>query len=435
MNVITGKQRLNITYWMLCFTTFLQLAFITLLIYVTTQTILDAHQASSFIKELNVIPMSYTRIPYYAFGSFVLLLIVMKLRNILKETTGNILLMLVLEVSICMALMWVTSFTSNHILLFVVANMMSITRKRGNKGISLIIMMLLYLVTNYDVISNIISTTSFQLYLSIYNAGARALFLGINNVLSTICIICFIIYMLFLVQDQYNESKKIENLNVELQGLNEQLKEYADVREKMGETKERNRLAREIHDTLGHTLTGLSTGLEACKALMDVNTELAKKQLNLLSNVAKDGLKDVRRSVKKLRPDALENHTLKEALEVMIDDFRKTTGVMVHFVCHLEKLEFQSDEEDTIYRIIQEGTTNALRHGKASEIYISFGMEQDTLIIIIEDNGIGCENLKEGFGLHHMKERVALLQGSVRCYGTDGFVLIVELPIRKENTI
>lgn len=433
--IITGKQRLNMTYWMLCFTAFLQIAFITMLIVMTTRSILEANQASSFIQELNVIPMSYIKIPLYATGSFILLLVVMKLRTILTETTGNILFMLILEVSICMILLYVTLFTSNNILLFVVANMMSITRKRGNKGLSLIIMMLLFLVTNYDVISNLVSITSFQLYLSVYNATARALFLGINNVLSTICSICFIMYMLFLIQDQYNESKKIKNLNVELQDLNEQLKEYADVREKMGETKERNRLAREIHDTLGHTLTGLSTGLEACKALMDVNTELAKKQLNVLSNVARDGLKDVRRSVKKLRPDALENHTLKEALETMIAEFVNTTGVIVHFVCHLEKLEFQQDEEDTIYRIIQEGTTNALRHGKASEIYISFGMEADTLIIIIEDNGLGCKHLKEGFGLHHMKERVGLLNGSVRCYGTNGFVLIVELPIRKESEV
>lgn len=430
---LTAKDRLNITYWMICFTSFLQIAFIILLIYMTTHSILQAHQAASFIKIVNVIPIAYTKIPYYAIGSFIVLLLVMKARVVLKETTKNILIMLILEVSICMVLMYAILFTTNTILLFVVANMMAITRKRGNKGLSLIIMMILFLATNYDVISNIIDITSFQLYLSVYNAGARALFLGINNVLSTLCIICFILYILFLVQDQFNESKKIQNLNIELQYLNDQLKEYADVREKMGETKERNRLAREIHDTLGHTLTGLSMGLEACKALLDVNVELAKKQLNLLSNVAKDGLKDVRRSVRKLRPDALENHSLKEALESMIDDFVKTTGVKVYFICHLESLAFQKDEEDTIYRILQEGTTNAIRHGKATELYISFGKADQTLIIIIEDNGVGCTTIKDGFGLHHMKERVALLNGSVRCYGTDGFVLLVELPIREEN--
>ncbi len=120
-------------------------------------------------------------------------------------------------------------------------------------------------------------------------------------------------------------------------------------------------------------------------------------------------------------------------MESTIEDFVRTTGVIVHFICHLETFKFQADEEEAIYRIIQEGTTNAVRHGKASEIFISFGMDHDILIIIVEDNGIGCDNIQEGFGLHHMKERVALLNGNVRCYGTNGFVLIVELPLREEE--
>lgn len=201
----------------------------------------------------------------------------------------------------------------------------------------------------------------------------------------------------------------------------------------MGETRERNRLAREIHDTLGHTLTGLSTGLEACATLIDIDHEMAKKQLAILSNVARDGLKDVRHSVNKLRPDALQKKTLKEALAGMINEFHESSGVHVYFACHLSSLEFQQDEEDTIYRIVQEGMTNAVRHGKATEIYISFAMDLTNLVIIIEDNGIGCKYIEEGFGLHHMKERVALLQGKLRVYGTEGFVLIVELPIRKEE--
>ena len=70
-------------------------------------------------------------------------------------------------------------------------------------------------------------------------------------------------------------------MNNELKNLNEQLKEYADIREKMGETRERNRLAREIHDTLGHTLTGLSVGLDACVVTSDIDLEATKKQLRL----------------------------------------------------------------------------------------------------------------------------------------------------------
>ena len=205
------------------------------------------------------------------------------------------------------------------------------------------------------------------------------------------------------------------------------------MREKMGETRERNRLAREIHDTLGHTLTGLSVGLEACNALIEVDKEKTKQQLVLLSSLARDGLKDVRHSVNKLRPDALQNRPLKEALLDMVEDFSKATGVQVNFFCHLTSLDFQKDEEDTIYRIIQEGMTNALRHGYAKHIFISFAKDEHQLVIIIEDDGIGCLSIQEGFELHHMRERENLLKGKMRCYSNQGFQLIVELPISKEQ--
>ena len=229
------------------------------------------------------------------------------------------------------------------------------------------------------------------------------------------------------------ESAQMRRINDELRTLNHQLEEMADVREKMGETRERNRLAREIHDTLGHTLTGLSTGIDAAKTLLQRDPDMAIKQLDILSATAREGLKDVRRSVRKLRPDALENHTLKGALETMIEEFMRSSGVKVSYVCHLDSLVFQPDEEDTIYRIVQECMTNSVRHGHASHIYISFGKDQDSLILIIEDDGKGCVDIQEGFGLHHMKERIALLNGNVRFYGRDGFEVLVELPLRKED--
>lgn len=431
--ITNNKKRLSLSYGMLSVVCFLQLIYIACFFSITSILILQHHQAATFLEQVHMIPISYERIPIYTIFGFLFLLLVMKSRSKIKETTINVLLFLILEISACLFLLRVTSFTSNEILLLVAANMLSLTRNKGNKGISLLIIVLCFLGTNYNIISRMIPVTAFDDYLFMYNAQACLVFQSIRNVLESVCLIGFILYILFLIQDQVMESKQIKDMNNELQELNEQLKEVADMREKMGETKERNRLAREIHDSLGHTLTGLSTGLEATKALMDVDPELAKEQLRKLSAVAKDGLKDVRRSVKKLRPDALENHTLKEALENMIHEFIESTNVTVHFVCHLNSLKFQQDEEDAIYRIVQESMTNSVRHGHADEIYISFGKDKETLILIIEDNGSGCEKIEEGFGLHHMKERVAMLQGTVRCYGTDGFAVLVEIPLRREH--
>ena len=79
----------------------------------------------------------------------------------------------------------------------------------------------------------------------------------------------------------------------------------------------------------------------------------------------------------------------------------------------MEELEFEADEEEVIYRIIQESTTNAIRHGKATEIWIRISEKDEELMIIISDNGCGCESIKEGFGLKHIRERVELLNGEV----------------------
>lgn len=429
-----SAYRLRLTYALLCAVCFLQLFFFACLFNCTVSLVKEQFQAADFLRQVEVIPLPAKQILWLTVILYPVLLVVMQMRNKVRETRWREFLFLFLEILLCLWLLRLISFTSNEIFLLVTANMLTLTRDRKTKGIALLILIILFLSTNYYVISDYYVTTSFESYLYPYTAQAANFLRSVSALLSTLVLIIFLVYILFLIQDQILESTQMQKMNRELKELNQQLEEMADMREKMGETKERNRLAREIHDTLGHTLTGLSTGLEAAKALLQADPHLAQKQLDRLSIVAKEGLKDVRRSVNKLRPDALENHSLSEALKKMIDQFVESTGVQVIFVCHLRSLHFQVDEEETIYRIVQESMTNSVRHGKADKIYISFGKDEDSLIIIIEDNGIGCSNVEEGFGLHHMKERVALLKGNIRFYGKQGFEVLVELPLRKEMT-
>ena len=425
--------RLRVSYALLCGICFLQLLFLAVFIFFTPDLIQQRFEAADFLRQAEVIPLPATLILGGTLLLYPMLLGVMQLRGHVREKPWSALAFLLLESVICMALLRLTSFAGNQIFLLVAANMLTLTRDRKNRGIGLIILVILFLFTNDHVVSAFVPITSFERYLYPYTAQSASLFQGTASALSTWVLILFLVYILFLIQDQMLESAQMRRINDELRTLNHQLEEMADVREKMGETRERNRLAREIHDTLGHTLTGLSTGIDAAKTLLQRDPDMAIKQLDILSATAREGLKDVRRSVRKLRPDALENHTLKGALETMIEEFMRSSGVKVSYVCHLDSLDFQPDEEDTIYRIVQECMTNSVRHGHASRIYISFGKDQDSLILIIEDDGKGCVDIQEGFGLHHMKERIALLNGNVRFYGRDGFEVLVELPLRKED--
>ena len=163
---------------------------------------------------------------------------------------------------------------------------------------------------------------------------------------------------------------------------------------------------------------------------MDIAPEATKEQLKAIAEVARQGMTDVRRSIKALRPDALEKMDLDKALIQMIDEMRCATNAEILYQCKTELNCFNEEEENTIYRIIQECITNSIRHGKAKQIQIDIDKKYNMLEICIRDNGIGCINIQEGFGLYHMEERLKRLQGSLKYHGEKGFVVEAQVPIR-----
>ena len=91
-------------------------------------------------------------------------------------------------------------------------------------------------------------------------------------------------------------------------------------------------------------------------------------------------------------------------------------------------------KREVIYRIVQESITNSIRHGEASRILVDIERKYGTLIVKIKDNGKGCKNIQKGFGLHHMEERLQLLQGQLTYNGDDGFTVEAQIPIRWGET-
>lgn len=400
---------------------------------VTLTKIMETNQAQAFLNQVNNLPVDAPQaLLSNAIIWFLFVLILMSIGRFRKLGKNENVVMSVLSLLCCMMVMYYLQFSNNSIILLFIAYVLYTNKDNITRMVFLFISIIVYLVSNYNMLS-VLKPIPLYEYISWYNSTTQFQLNIIDNFLLMLNIIVFIMFMFVMVMEEVNQSKRIQQLNDELQVLNIQLQEYASLQEKTGETKERNRLAREIHDTLGHTLTGLSVGIDAAMMILDVDSEATKKQLSILSDTVRQGLKDVRRSVEKLRPDALERYSLQEALQKMIVDFEVVSQVGISFVCHLESLSFNKDEEEVIYRIVQEGLTNALRHGHAKHVFISFAMEANMLVVIIEDDGIGCEEVEFGFGLHHMEERVNALQGKIRAYGYDGFVIIAEIPIRKES--
>lgn len=411
---------------------------IAIFILYTTRKICDAYVASDFLEKVNAIPAN----PSALVGEILVLVAIMGISFIcrekfVRENTGVYYLTLLIDFCASFFIVYRLDFNYNGILLWVFANLIAHIKDMGGKYVLAVISLLSYIGTNHGIIS--VSTKIFSVndYIKVYDIGIQKVLYWLYNLLTSLNIILFFVFCVFIIIEQSGTIDEVKKLyfklsqtNEELQQANEKLQEYAVMKEKMGETKERNRLAREIHDTLGHTLTGISAGVDACIAMIDTSPEVTKGQLELISKVTRDGIKEVRRSVSELRPDSLERLNLEPAIRKMVNETNSITNTKIHFECDVEKLKFDEDEENAIYRVVQESMTNSVRHSHAKNVYITIKKKYSDIYISIKDDGIGCTDMKKGFGTRHIVERIKLLNGTVEFDGSDGFTTNVVIPIR-----
>ena len=146
-----------------------------------------------------------------------------------------------------------------------------------------------------------------------------------------------------------------------------------------------------------------------------------------VSNAVREGIKDVRGSLHRLRPGALQNNGLKDALILMISEYESLSKLSVDLKYEWGNIDLDVMQEDTIFRIIQESMTNSVRHGHASKMSIRF-MSEDNNIIVLHDNGIGFDDLQIGYGLKQMRERVSILGGSIHFENREGFYTKIVFP-------
>lgn len=223
---------------------------------------------------------------------------------------------------------------------------------------------------------------------------------------------------------------EIQRLAQELAEANRKLREYAAQVEELATTRERNRLAREIHDGLGHYLTVVNVQLEASKALLDLDPARAREALTKAQTLTQEGLAEVRRSVASLRTLPTENRSLPEALQSLINETR-AVGIDTDLTVSGPPRSLSPQADLALYRAAQEGLTNIRKHAQATVARLTLDYGADRVALQVSDNGIGVNGQDQGgFGLLGVRERVGLLGGEVRI-GTNngqGFALQVEIP-------
>ena len=208
---------------------------------------------------------------------------------------------------------------------------------------------------------------------------------------------------------------------------------YQETRE-MAVLNERNRMAREIHDTLAQGFTGIVLQLEAAEQALNENTEEAQEHLNLARELARESLNEARRSVWALRPQLLEQSPLITTLRQQIEKFTRDSGVPAKFNVDREKHTLPPDVENALLRICQEALTNVERHARASQVEVMLAFEDGAVKLSVHDNGKGFNpNISKNnrFGLISMRERVRLLGGTmeIKSEKQKGTLLEVKIPL------
>lgn len=242
--------------------------------------------------------------------------------------------------------------------------------------------------------------------------------------------IVFVVIFTEITRREQHARAEVERLAKELSQANTKLREYAAQVEELATTKERNRLAREIHDGLGHYLTAINMQIEAARAVIEADQAQALDALSKAQSLTKEGLTEVRRSVAALRSSPIENRPLREALGKLADECR-ASGLVTELVVIGTPRPLAPPIELALYRAAEESLTNIRRHAHATRADITLDYSAEKRVgLKIQDNGIGAENPSGGFGLLGVRERTQLLGGHFHIDTAvgKGFSLQIEVP-------
>jgi signal transduction histidine kinase len=198
---------------------------------------------------------------------------------------------------------------------------------------------------------------------------------------------------------------------------------------------ERNRMAGELHDTIGHTFTSVIAGIDGVIAnLKRSDKERAESKLQILRDLTRKSLENLRKNIHGMADEAEEIGSFIDKLAVLANEFSLNTGTKVSFQYFGLEHDLSHHAEHTLMRCLQEALTNAKRHGNAQKIDVKLNYKKEQVSLTILDNGKGTDTIQLGFGLNSMKQRLQALNGNleIKVESGAGMELICTIPIQGE---
>lgn len=207
------------------------------------------------------------------------------------------------------------------------------------------------------------------------------------------------------------------------------LEQYVSQVERITLLEERDRLSKDLHDTMGHSYTSIIMGMETLR--MELKSKEGEQQLDSLLQLARNSMEEVRLYLHQLDLSQ-ESLPLATTLQQLTEEFKKHAKVNVRTRIIGEEYMVSKQSKMTLYRSLQESLTNAVRHGHSTEIIVSLHFEPQQIRLDVQDNGCGVEEWKDGFGLTAMKERVSQSQGRVIVYAKKGEGTLISCVLPKQ---
>ena len=386
------------------------------------------------LTRLNSIPTS----PMVIFSRnlilfFILAIIIFRQNVDLTKIKNN--LIFLLELVLALAIFFSLNMAYNGIFLLVFINLFLNNKDEAefNKYRLWLstgfILLILFSISDQNLINEMIKAPSLSSYITFLPQSTGSILSFIRNLLSLTNLMLFIIILVLYAHYSITREQELKNKLA----ISEEFKSMADLTEHISHDKDRERLARDIHDTIGHTLTGFAVGLDAAIVLIDVNPTAAKKQLGKVSASVKEGLLNIRESLNRIRPGALDNYTFKAALEGLLNKFESISHLQIDLEYNWNAEKLAKTTEDVIFYIIEETFTNSLKHGHATKVMIMCSMKDNYYQLIIHNNGLSTPDFKPGVGLNYLKDLVSSLGGQIKFNGKDGFTTIVMIPKEVNN--
>lgn len=246
-----------------------------------------------------------------------------------------------------------------------------------------------------------------------------------------------LVFALLLINALIAERQSREELEIahdKLAETNEQLRYYALRIEDQATLQERNRIAREIHDGLGHTLAAQTIQLNNALLFWKSEDEKALEFMKQAKQLGSEAFLEIRKSVSVLRSNPLQGLSVESAIDKLLQDFQRMTAIEVSNSIRLP-VPLSQEMNTTLYRIVQESLTNIHKHAHATMVTVGLQQHAGQIHLSISDNGKGFDPAQNttGFGLQGMRERVAALSGQFAIYSESGNGCRISVSLPSQN--